>query len=334
MGKLLFFLIFIYTFAYSEEDLQKLLPGTDLNTLSEVQKSNQFGVNIYKRVKNNKTQVIVLVAEAHIKSKTASDLGKKMVTDFNGDFGLEGLNIDNYFMGPYFRIFLHGLYNTIAYGLNAEHSTIYDAFDLAKKQNKAVVKLEQKHKADLLENATLFFITLNISRLAYDVSKSTIKVAIYTTQGLYLTFTAPAEAWAASKKLPLQSLKNLGESFKPAMHSCAMPLVWMGLMKPFKKEIVEEEKPKTTFEKVTDAGKKFTAYGFGTVFGLNAVGYFYPNFKVGLLGSRNDSMVDAMIEHLDEQEDPRPLLVIAGALHHKGFQELLRQQGFELVSRK
>lgn len=330
MGKLLLFFILALN-CYAENNLQKLLPGTDTHTLSEVQKSSQFGVNIYKRVKNNKTQVIVLLAEAHIKSKEASELGKKMINDFNGDFGVEGLNIDNYFMGSYFRIFLHGLYNTIAFSLNAEHSTIYDAFFLAQKQNKAVVKLEQKHQADTLENASLFFITLNITRLGYDATKSVLKMGIYTSKGLYFTFTAPLEAWEAAKKLPAMSFKKLGEAFKPTMHSCAAPLVWMGLIQPFKKEIIENEKPKTTFAKIANAGKAFTAYGFASVFVLNALGYFNPNIKIGLLGARNDSMVNAMIEHLDEQEDPKPMLVIAGALHHKGFQELLRQQGFEKV---
>ncbi len=80
-----------------------------------------------------------------------------------------------------------------------------------------------------------------------------------------------------------------------------------------------------------DGARKTT---FTSLFGANIFLYSHPDIPIGLVGHRNAEMGDRGLAHLqsrDDERETRPLLVIEGMAHLKGWAPLLEEHGFQRV---
>jgi hypothetical protein len=351
------FLALLFTASsFAGTPLESLLPGTDIKALQAVRQSGLYQLGVFEREVGKKKQVVVFLGETHAKSEAAGQMGRNLIAGFKGDIGVEGVNWDNMLFGSAIRPLIHGMHNVVGYtlfGSKKNDSTIVDALGAANKTH-TVIRLEKNHQPDWVEDSSLMVIAAAVLRAGGELAVRGTGSLWWLGKSLFTTrSTNPVEnQWKASLFLdrwkksiveaPSKFLAALGKFFvKLPENIVSIPSNCAQSVGNF---LFLSKKDPTIgmpfWKRIAIRGDQALNKAIPTVIIGNLYLYLHPEIPMGLLGRRNYEMVNNAVDHwptvaydgIDtKEEDPQPLLVIAGMGHLHGWAHLLEERGFHAV---
>lgn len=330
----------------------------DPELVESMRQSPQYRLYVYERNVEGRRETVALLGEAHTKSREGSELGKRFLRGFRGDIGVEGVDWDNFLFGKQIRPIIYGLHTAVgivAFGADRQETTTVDAREIPVEDPlREVVRLEKGHEPDLMENASLLIVVTMMARTGTELTYRGGKLVVATGNSLFwLARQSPRELASKTALLAKRLAQGFGqgpslaERLGNVMYATAsLPMKALKAVVNFPASCVASVQHYFGF--ANDPTRDFPFWkrlavkadstlkiGFTSLFGANIYLYYHPEIPIGLINKRNSEMVRNGVAHLEEQDDdgePRPLLVIAGMAHLKGWSRLLEKEGFALAT--
>lgn len=318
-----------------------------------MRQSPQYRLHVYTRRTEGRQETVVLLGEAHTKSRAGSELGKRFLLGFRGDIGVEGVDWENFMFGNQIRPVIYGLHSVtgaLVFGSDRQETTTADAFRTIPSEDpkRQVLRLESGHQPDLMENASLLIVVTMMARTGTELTYRGGKLVVATANSLFwLARQSPGDLLWKTKLLGKRMADgfrqgpSIGEGLGKIMRwtanlprrgvtavvnspsNCREAILQYLALSPD-----DPTRGMPLWKRLAVKADSTLKIAFTGLFGANIYLYFHPEIPVGLINNRNQEMVENGVEHLSAQKEPKPLLVIAGMAHLKGWERFLEKEGF------